>query len=78
MERYELRQPDRDHVRDDGAGGQLYEFVVDYVFNEAAFSVSLWARDFKDAQQRLEAIQRGGTVAGQLYSTGEVASTRSS
>lgn len=75
MQRHELMQPDPEHVRDDGEGGHLFEFMVDYPFDDGVQSVSVWAHDFEDAERRLKAIQSSAEVVGKLYSAGEIAST---
>lgn len=74
MQRHELMRPDPEHTRQDGEGGELFEFMIDYPFDEGVHSISIWARDLEDAERRLRAIQANGEVAGQLYTAGVTSS----
>lgn len=64
-------QPDSEFRRVDDQGVEWFCFVVDFLVPQAlgggSWSFRIWARDFKDAQARVEAIKATATLGGQLY-----------
>lgn len=59
------------HIEDEN-GDRWMLFTVDYVFDDTTYSYEIWARDFDEAERRIEAIGQTSTVFGRVVDEFEV------
>lgn len=70
------QDPEAEHVSRDRCGRPMFRFVLEYPHLTASsgrdrtWTATIWAYDAQDAEARLEAIRRGGRLAGQVVETG--------
>lgn len=58
---------DAEHIRDDGYGRKLYEFLLGYEFEGKSYGgVTVWAYSHEDAEQRVAAMRETLVLYGQL------------
>lgn len=61
----ENEEPDADYVRV-VEGVKYYKFCLEYGFGGSHWSIDIWAKDFKEAQKRVNAIKGTLKIRGQL------------
>lgn len=60
--------PDPEHVFTDEHGQQWFEFLCAYADADGEFSFTIWAKDFEDAERRMNVLRQTAVVSGQIYS----------
>jgi hypothetical protein len=59
--------PDPEHACFGPDGVKWFEFGVDFDDGDSTFSFTIWAKDWEDAERRVELIRTNARVVGQLY-----------
>jgi hypothetical protein len=65
--RADREKPDKEFIRRDQHGIEMYQFSLEYSMDGKTWSNELWAYSVEDAERRVKAMRGTLTVAGQLY-----------
>ena len=66
-ERERRQQPDAEFRMVDDFGRPMFQFLLDYKYDNASWSLHLWAYSEEDAKGRVAAMRDGLTYMGQIY-----------
>lgn len=69
LERAKREAPDPDFVRRDDFGREMYLFLLEYQFENGAWSTQLWAYSMEDAQARVDAMRESLALRGQAFAS---------
>lgn len=61
--------PDPEFVKKDDYGRPMFQFLLDYQFEDGTWSINLWAYSWEDAEARVAAMRQSLRVEGQLHSS---------
>lgn len=64
--REEENKPDLEFHTVDRLGRDMFLFVADYEYDDRSFTISFWAYDMADAEQRVAKMRAGLILQGQV------------
>lgn len=68
-ERERRNPPDPEHTMIGRDGIPIFEFGAEFTVDGRDYCFQLWAKDWADAERRLEALKTNARIAGQLYAS---------